>query len=66
MFWKMGIQSFEEFFKAFAKAESRSLQLTREVLTEREQLEIAIQGLQPQIHAGLSKIDELTSGRADI
>ena len=37
----------------------QSLQLTREVLDEHEQLEIATQGLQEQIHAGLQKIEHL-------
>ena len=59
MFWKMGVISFLDFFVAFGKAEHRSLQLTREVLDEREQLENVLKELQPQIHAGLTKMDEL-------
>ena len=59
MFWKMGKKSFQDFFSHFGKAEHRSLQLTREVLSEREQLENCIKELQPQIHAGLTKMDEL-------
>ena len=59
MFWKMGVKSFTNFFEAFGKAEHRSLQLTREVLDEREQLENVIKELQPQIRAGLMKMDEL-------
>ena len=63
MFWKMGIKSFDEFFGTFSTAKAQSLQQTREVMQEREKLEIAVQGLQPQITAGLAKIDELRQER---
>ncbi len=59
MFWEMGMMSFQGFFNDFGKAEHRSLQLTREVLEEREQLENVLKQLQPQIHTGLTKMDEL-------
>ncbi|XP_020891889.1 uncharacterized protein LOC110231237 [Exaiptasia diaphana] len=59
MFWKMGEKSFQHFFKEFGKVRSVSLQLTKEVLKEREQLECLIQGLQTQIQLGLSKVDQL-------
>ena len=63
MFWKMGIINFREFFVQFSKAGTQSLILSREVLKKREQLEITIQGLQPQIRAGLAKMDELRQER---
>ena len=59
MFWKMGRKSFQDFFHHFLKAKTRSLQQSREVLKERECLETAMKGLQPQIQAGLATIDEL-------
>ncbi|MBP0036594.1 MAG: 50S ribosome-binding GTPase [Roseofilum sp. SID1] len=59
MFWQIGYKSFEKFFVAFEKAESKSLQLTKDVLKERKQLEVIIEGLQPQIKAGLSKLNQL-------
>lgn len=59
MFWQMGTKSFRDFFTEFSVAEHKSLQLTREVLDEREQLENVLKQLQPQIHAGLTKMDEL-------
>ena len=59
MFWKMGTNSFTEFFKQFSTAKTQSLQQTREVIQEREKLQTIIQGLQPQIQAGLTKIDVL-------
>ena len=57
--WKMGQASFKRFFEQFSKAQTQSLQISREVLQEREHLEVIIQGLQWQIRAGLSKIDEI-------
>ena len=58
MFWKMGMRSFERFFTHIGKMETKSLLQTREVLLEREQLQNLVQGLQPQIQLGLTKIDE--------
>ena len=59
MFWKMGFHSFQKFFDEFAKTESVSLRLTKEVLNEREQLQTLIEGLNPQITKGLNKIEEM-------
>ena len=59
MFWKMGFISFKRFFDDFAKAEGVSLYLTKEVLRERKQLEVIVQGLQQQISAGVAKLEEL-------
>jgi hypothetical protein len=59
MFWKMGFKSFQNFFTNFEQANSISLQLTKDVLRERQQLEATIQGLQPRINMGLSKLDEI-------
>ena len=63
IFWKMGRKSFEDFFKHFYNAQTQSLQKSREVLKEREQLEVTIQGLQEHICAGLSEIDAMRSKR---
>ena len=59
MFWKMVSRSFKNFFVEFEKSQSVSLQLTQEVLKEREQLQNLIEGLSPQINMGLSKIEEM-------
>ena len=59
MFWKMGYLSFQNFFAEFEKTESVSLRLTKEVLSEREQLQTLIEGLNPQITKGLNKIEEM-------
>ena len=63
MFWKMGTNNFQEFFKQFSTAKTQSLQRTRELIQEREKLQTIIQGLQPQIKAGLTKIDVLQQKR---
>ncbi|XP_067833753.1 uncharacterized protein, partial [Heptranchias perlo] len=59
MFWTMGSNSMRKFFAALSKMEAKSLRLTKEVLRERQQLQAAIEGLQPQIHAGLTKLEEI-------
>ncbi|XP_067222592.1 uncharacterized protein [Chanodichthys erythropterus] len=64
MFWKMGFSSMNKFFTSLNKMETKSLSLTQEVLKERQQLEVNVEGLQPQINAGLSKLDEIRKTRA--
>ena len=59
MFWKLGLHSFKTFFEEFLKAESVSLSLTQEVLNEREQLQVLIEGLNDQITHGLNKLEEM-------
>ena len=52
LFWDFGNYSFKKFFKKFQETKPVSLTLTKEVLTERQRLETALQGIQPQIIAG--------------
>ena len=59
MFWKMGAGSFKKFFVNFPKYPSVSLRLTKEVLQEREQLQISLDGLNDQIKLGLNQIEEM-------
>lgn len=59
MFWEMGCQSFASFFSYMIQVDAISLQLTREVLREREQLEIVLESIHPKIQAGLSKMEAL-------
>lgn len=59
MFWNMGYESFKDFFTYFERTEAVSLQLTRDVLKERQSLETLVAGLQKRIGIGISKIDEL-------
>ncbi len=64
MFWKLGFSSMKKFFISLNKMKTQSLSLTREVLKERQQLEVLVEGLQPQINAGLTKLDEIRKTRA--
>nr|XP_055055812.1 uncharacterized protein LOC129440460 [Misgurnus anguillicaudatus] len=59
MFWKLGIFSLKKFLKSLNQMKTKSLILTQEVLKERQQLEVLVEGLQPQINAGLTKLDEI-------
>ncbi len=59
MFWDMGMASFKAFFKQLACMEVRSLQLTKEVLEKRKQLEVIMQSLPRQIQTILGKIGTL-------
>ncbi|XP_078534867.1 uncharacterized protein LOC144821556 [Lissotriton helveticus] len=55
MCWKMSVKSLQKFFTSLNKLETKSLRLTKEVLDERKRLEVFVEGLQPQIRAGLTK-----------
>ncbi|XP_033022265.1 uncharacterized protein LOC117056189 [Lacerta agilis] len=59
MFWKMGMISMKTYFDSLSKLNARSLSLTKEVLKERKELEVVVQGLLPQIKTGLVKLEEL-------
>ena len=59
LFWQMGLQSFEDALDRFQEVTAKSLQLTREVLKERETLEIVIMSLQSKVQIAMHKIDEL-------
>ena len=58
-YWKIGMDSFEGFCNHLVTAQARSLTLTKEVLDERQQLEIVMQGLQEQLKRMVGKLDEL-------
>ncbi|KAK1879426.1 Verrucotoxin subunit beta [Dissostichus eleginoides] len=66
MFWKMGIKSMEKFFNALAKLTTKSLLMTQEVLKERRHLEAAVEGLQPQVKAGLAKLEQIKTTKEKI
>jgi len=59
MFWEMGVHSLQNFFNHFSMAFAKSLQMTKEVLSERERLETLIPGLEQQVKIGLSRLDEI-------
>ncbi|KAK3096473.1 hypothetical protein FSP39_000543 [Pinctada imbricata] len=59
IFWEMGCKSFGKFFEQLNKFETKSLQMTKDVLQERHNLQSIIQNLKPQVDAGLSKLHEI-------
>lgn len=59
MFWNMGLKSFKKVLKHVNGLQSKSIQLTKEVLQERHSLEITCQNLQPAINEGLSALRSL-------
>ena len=63
MFWKMGVNSFKQFFATFLKAERVSLTLTKDVLKHRDRLQ-AINGcLQRRVQECLSDMEVLCQER---
>ncbi|XP_062593931.1 uncharacterized protein LOC134255428 [Saccostrea cucullata] len=58
-FWNIGKKSFDHFFISLNQLETRSLQMTNEVLKTRQDLENTVQNLQNMITAGMSKISML-------
>ena len=59
VFWKMSFRSFKSLFQQLENSESVSLQLTREVWKERDQLQILIEQLHTVIATRRSKTDQL-------
>ncbi len=59
MFWNLGFSSMKKFFTSLNMMQTKSLSLTQEVLKERKQLEVLVERLQPQINAGLTKLNEI-------
>eukprot|EP01084_Bolivina_argentea_P115760 205803_1 len=56
-YWHMGIKSFEKLFQALDGAQTKSLMLTKQVLTRREQLEAYIENIQPTINQGYAVLE---------
>ena len=61
MFWDMGEKSFKSFTTELGGMMPTSLLLTKEVLDERRNLEISVQGIQKEIKLGLVKLEQLTT-----
>ncbi|WAR30926.1 LOW QUALITY PROTEIN: hypothetical protein MAR_033469 [Mya arenaria] len=59
MFWDMGIKSFQQFFSYLEQGSPKSLQLTRDVIDERFRLEQTVRNLQPQLDAGILKLNKI-------
>ena len=59
MFWEIGIKSFKQFYDHLETVETKSLQLTKYVLNDRKKLELTVRNLQPQLDAGLAKVNQM-------
>ncbi|WAR30940.1 hypothetical protein MAR_033482 [Mya arenaria] len=59
MFWDMGNKSFQQFFLHLDKGKPRNLQFTKEILDERFRLEQTVKNLQPELEAGLLKVNQI-------
>ncbi|XP_052820940.1 uncharacterized protein LOC128246597 isoform X2 [Mya arenaria] len=59
MFWDMGMKGFRNFFQTLDTMSTKSLQMTSDVLYERNRLEVTIKNLEPKLDAGLSKVNQL-------
>ncbi len=59
MFWKMGVKSFRVFMTELGRVQPKSLLLTKDVLNERQRLEVTIEGIQKDIKVGLNKLEQL-------
>uniref|UniRef100_A0A3B4WFK5 Stonustoxin subunit alpha-like n=1 Tax=Seriola lalandi dorsalis TaxID=1841481 RepID=A0A3B4WFK5_SERLL len=59
MFWNMGTISMKRFFVALNVIDTKRLTMTKEVLRERKQLEISVEGLQKQVKEHLAKQEEI-------
>ncbi|WAQ94893.1 hypothetical protein MAR_007364 [Mya arenaria] len=58
-FWNMGMKGFRNFFKTLGTMSTKSLQIIRYVLYERNRLEVTIKNLEPKVDVGLSKVSQL-------
>lgn len=59
LFWKLGMESFDQFMIKLQSLPAKSLNLTKEVLSKRKHLNITVEGLIPQLNLGLSKLDSI-------
>ncbi len=55
----MGMDNFHKFFSVLVTMKTKSLSLTKQVLEERKRLETTVDGLQPLIKIGLSKMEDM-------
>ena len=61
MFWDIGERSFKSFVAELDNMMPTSLVQTKEVLDERRNLEISVEGIQKEIKLGLGKLERLTT-----
>ena len=59
IYWKMGTRSYKKFMKTMETIQPQSLTLTKEVLRERQYLEVMMDAIQQNIKMGLMKLEQL-------
>ena len=63
IYWKMGAESFKSFFKELDLTEAKSLQLTKDVIQKRSQLEEALSNIQENMMVELNELQKLDRER---
>ena len=58
-YWDMGMKAFGKFFMELSRVQAKSLTLTRQVLSRREQLQNYIVGIQPTIDKAYSILERM-------
>ena len=59
MFWDMGKKNMADFFQSLAGMDPKSLHLSKQVMSEREQLEVSLENLGPQVKLTLGYASSL-------
>lgn len=59
MFWNIGMMSFQNFIDKFKTLPAKSLQLSVQVLSKRQNLQISLQNLHKKLKVGLDEINSL-------
>jgi len=59
MFWDMGASSFKTFFKTLAKMPSKNLEMTKKVLSEREQIQARVEAIGVNVQKGLGMCETI-------
>ncbi len=62
--WEEGLDNFESFFQELSNMEPKSLQMTKEVLKNRKQLEVKLKWVEKAISKHLMKMEELRKEEA--
>ena len=59
LFWGTVLENFKNFFDVLAKMNAKSLTSTKQVLNEKKQLQVTVEGLQPLVEITRAKMEEL-------
>ena len=59
MFWELGMESFKNFIKKLDSLSTKSLTLSKAVLSERNNLNLSVENLQVQLQNGLNKMTSI-------